>query len=408
MHRVHCVYTLAILPFLAACGSSDEGSMGDTQPDPEMGKETMKPQDEPMPGELECDPNADVPCIEGLAEPCENIESGFPDDNYCRAVPDPSVGLQVHVGPSDYTDPDQIAKYVIYPGEETNWAEAKQSPNDELIYVAGYWSFMRPGSHHFIMYGSDQDPTGGQRTDTSGGGLESAVGIGGRFLGGATRAIQNITHRTEFPEDQGIGHDIPPRTWASMNLHFINVSEVPRLQEIWVNFKLIDEADVTQYIKPITWYGGLGMNIPPGTEQLVTNAPSEYNGGNGSECRAPGDLRIAMMTAHAHASTRRVTAKMNGETVLIEDYDWAEPSEWRFTRAHDNPVPDRVSGTSGAYTGLLEVGANDTFTWECDVHNEIETNLVFANRVYDGEMCMIFGYYLHPEPNQAPFFCAFF
>jgi hypothetical protein len=377
-----------LVPFIFACGSAD---------DTDRGQDGIKGD----PGD-ECDPNAEIPCIEGIAEPCVGLESGYPGDEFCRAAPDPSKGFQGHVGPDDYDDPVDVESYLIYPGEETNWAEIVQSENEELVYIRGYWSYMRPGSHHFIMYGSDQDPSGGAGRAQTGEGLDSAVGVGGRFLGGATKSIQNITLESEYPEDQGIGHDVPPRSYVAMNLHFVNVGNEALIQELWVNYILIDESDVQQYIKPITWYGGLGMNIPPGTQTVLTNAGQ-------SECRAPNNMRLAMMTAHAHASTVRVTTKMNGSTLLFEEYDWAEPTEWRFTRSIDNPTPNPTAGLGGAYSGLLHVTPADTFTWECEVHNNLpDANLTFGNRVYDGEMCMVFGFYIHDQPNQAPFACAFF
>jgi hypothetical protein len=378
-----------LIPFAVACGGGDDTGT-------EQGAATNEPNTEAA-----CDPNAEIPCIEGIAEPCVGLESGYPGDEYCRAAPDPDKGFQAHVGPSDYDDPEDVASYLIHPGEETNWAEVIQYPNEELVYISGYWSYMRPGSHHFIMYGSDQDPTNGAGRAEAGEGAESAVGIGGRFIGGATKAIQNITLASEYPEDQGIGHEIPGKSYMAMNLHFVNVGNEPLIQELWVNWILIDPAEVKQYIKPITWYGGMGMNIPPGTQRVLTNDGQ-------AECRAPNDMRLAMMTAHAHASTVRVTTKMNGDTLLFEEYDWAEPTEWRFTRSITNPQPDRAAGLGGAYSGLLHVTNADTFTWECEVHNNIDVPLTFGNRVYDGEMCMVFGFYIHEEPNQPPFACAFF
>src|SRR5689334_15476633 len=100
-----------------------------------------------------CDPNGEVPCFAGVAEPCTNIHSGYDGDDYCRAAPKPSDGFQIHVGPKDYTNPDDVAKYLAKPGDETNWAEVVQTPNDATVYWDGYYSFMRPGSHHFILFG---------------------------------------------------------------------------------------------------------------------------------------------------------------------------------------------------------------------------------------------------------------
>jgi hypothetical protein len=397
----------ALVPTLIACGSSDD-STGETDPGyiitgpsgtTPTGTMTGPAGTNPVtPGTPGCDPNAEIPCIEGIAEPCEGINSGYDGDEFCRAAPDPSLGMQIHIGPDDYSDPAQVEPYLIYAGEETNWAEVAQFPNTTDVYTRGYRSYMRPGSHHFIMFGNDQGTVSGPMEN--GGGAEAATGIGGRFLGGATKAIQNIDTQTEYPEDQGIGTRVPANSFVAMNLHFVNPTDHALIQEIWVNFIYIPQEEVTQYVKPITWYGGIGMNIPPGTHTVLSNAATS--------CTAPADLRIGMMTAHAHASTLRVTTKMNNSTLLFEDYDWAEPTEWRYSRAIENPAPDPATFQSGGYNGLLNAMAGDSFQWECEVNNRTTSYLTFSNRVYDGEMCNVFGYYITPNVNSANWTCAFF
>jgi hypothetical protein len=249
-----------------------------------------------------CDPNADIPCFVGLAEPCKDYHTQFDGDEYCIEPPDPELGTQLHVGPDDYDDPNQTDPYMIAPGDETNWAEVKTSENDVVKFTRGYHSFMRPGSHHFILFGLNQPPaTTGPMTN--GMGAESAVGaLGGTFLGGATRQIQNIDTKGTFPEDQGIGSEMTPHRPVAVNLHWINIGDHPLLQEIWVNFIYIPEEEVTQYVKPITWYGGYGMSIPPGDHQLLTN--------DATACKAPDSVRLAMMTGHVHANTNRITTIM--------------------------------------------------------------------------------------------------
>lgn len=368
----------AIGPMLLACGGGDDSTDGTVDP---SSPSSTGPSGNGPPGTastgaipsgsatLGCDPNAEIPCVEGIAEPCTGLDSGYDGDEYCRTPPDPSLGFQIHVGPSDYSDPAQVDPYLLSAGEETNWAEVVPFPNTTEVYSRGYRSYMRPGSHHFIMFGNESGTPSGPIQN--GGGAESAVGIGGQFLAGATRAIQNIDTHTEYPEDQGVGWRVPPNWFASMNLHFVNSTEHVLLQEIWINFIYIPQEQVTQFVQPITWYGGLGMNIAPGTHTVLSNTALP--------CTAPADLRVGMMTAHAHASTLRVTTTMNDSTLLFEDYDWAEPTEWRYSRAVQNSPPDAATFQSGGH-----------------------------NRAYDGEMCNVFGYYITPDRNGPNWMCAFF
>jgi hypothetical protein len=378
---------------LAACSSNaGDGSTTDGDREGDDGKPTAP----------ECDPTAPIPCFERLAEPCEGPESGFDGDEYCLAPPDPVLGFQVHTGPSDYDDPDQTDAYAIVPGEETNWAEVTEMPNDTTVFTRGYHSSMRPGSHHFIMYGMDEKPAGvGDGPIQNGDGADSAVGaVGGTFLGGATRAIQNIDTQGVYPEDQGIGSEIPAHRPIAMNLHFINTTDHALLQEIWVNFILIDEAEVVQFVRPIEWLGGLGMAVPPKSHALLQNPPGS--------CKPPQDLRVGMLTGHVHASTLRVTTTMNDSDVVLEDYDWHEPTEWRYRRDVENAAPDRATKTSGALSGLLEVHPTDTFEWQCEIQNETDATLHFGNKVYEAEMCNVFGFYFAPNRDAPNWTCLFF
>ena len=382
--------TRLVLKFSALAGLA--GSLmacsGTTQPGKQTGANT-------------CDPNGEIPCIAGLAEPCKDYDTQFDGDEFCLAPPDPELGTQLHVGPDDYDDPAQTDQYMIAPGDETNWAEVKTSTNMELRFTRGYRSHMRPGSHHFILFGLSQPPaTSGPMQSM---GAASTVGaLDGTFLGGATRQIQNIDTKGQYPEDQGIGSEMTPQRPVAVNLHWINIGDKPLLQEIWINFIYIPEEEVTQYVKPITWYGGYGMSIPPGDHQLLRN--------DGFACTAPDNVRLAMMTGHVHANTTRITTSMNdatNKTLLFEDYDWHEPTEWRFDRSHEWPAPDAASNTSGGYNGVLNVTPSDTFHWECDVVNKSNVTLRFSNRVYDGEMCNVFGFYFTTNRAATPWTCVF-
>jgi hypothetical protein len=385
---------------VTALAASMMACSGNAKVDGQQGPVTGKQP----PGTGTCEPTGDIPCYVGIAEPCKDFHTTFDGDEYCMAPPDPTLGTQLHVGPDDYTDPNQTSQYMIDPGGETNWAEVKTSTNTELKFTRGYHSHMRPGSHHFILFGLNQAPTTTGPT-MNGGGAESAVGaVGGTFLGGATRQVQNIDTKGEYPEDQGIGSEMAPQRPIAVNLHFINITDHPLLQEIWVNFIYIDEAEVTQYVKPITWYGGYAMSIPPGAHQLLQNSATA--------CTAPDSVRLAMMTGHVHANTLRITttvtqAGATDPTLLFEDYNWHEPTEWRFDRAHNWPAPDAATKTNGGYSGVMNVAPGDQFHWECDVLNRSNSTLTFSNKVYDGEMCNVFGFYYTTNRDAKPWTCIF-
>ena len=60
------------------------------------------------------------------------ITSGYPDDHACILPPAANDGMQIHIGPATYDDPDEVAKFVLHPGEETSQC----------------WTFHRPNDHH--------------------------------------------------------------------------------------------------------------------------------------------------------------------------------------------------------------------------------------------------------------------
>lgn len=357
-------------------------------------------------GETVCSPTGDVPCFAGIAEPCAGIHSGYDGDEFCRAAPDPSVGFQIHVGPKDYADPEEVAKYLAQPGDETNWAEVVATPNDETIYWDGYYSYMRPGSHHFILFGLDPGtavPSNAGPT-MNGGGSESAVGaLGGTFLAGATVTVQDAMPHAA--EDQGAASEVLPHSNYAVNLHFINTKDHPLIQELWANFRILPEQDIRQWKQPITWYGGYGMNIPPGTAYTLDSA--------GTTCAPPQNaqnIRIQGMTGHVHANTIEYSASVqrgDQRTLLFQDFDWHDPSEFRFNAEVDNGTPDAASKTKGGYSGMLSVQPTDRFSWECQGFNKSHVNLTFSNKVYDGEMCNVFGFYSTDTKGAAPWLCAF-
>jgi len=354
-----------------------------------------------------CDPKGPIPCFEDIAEPCKGIHSGYDGDEYCRAAPDPSVGFQIHVGPSDYTNPDEVAKYLAKPGDELNWAQTVVTPNDSTIYWDGYYSYMRPGSHHFILFGMPPGsaPPASSGPAMNGSGTEAAAGaLGGDFLAGATVTVQDAMPYD--PESKGAATEVAPHSSYAVNLHFINTQDHPLLQEIWVNFHEIAEADILHWKRAITWYGGLGMNIPPGTTYTLSS--------KGAACTPPQgatNMQIEGVTGHVHANTVEYSASMqrNGQTIpLFQDFDWHEPREFRYNSIENNGTPDATTKTPGGYSGVLQIQPTDTFSWECEGYNKSNVNLTFSNKVFTGEMCNVFGFYQTDTKSAGPWTCAFF
>ncbi len=368
-----------------------------------------------------CSPTGDIPCYVGKAEPCANYHTDWDGDEYCMKPPD--HGYQLHVGPTDYSNPEEVAKYILPPGGITaNDPRAKilgtgqpdvdfcynmKTPNAEPFYSNQYYSHMRPGSHHQIIFalgGPVPDSTGVQDCSSR----NEAVLGGATFLAGATRAVQDAAMFGGAPEDARIASETAAHQQVSINLHFVNITDKPKMMEIWVNMIAIDfpPEEITQRIKAIEWYGGVGMDIPPGAHETL-------QGGADSSCQPPGELRILGVTGHVHASTTRFAMFMQraGETTktqIFEDYDWTEPTVFRFNSTTTNTPPDPAAKAPGStISGQLLAHPGDSFTWECDVVNKRQVNLTFSDRAYDGEMCNVFGMFAATNP-QDPWSCFSF
>ena len=96
---------------------------------------------------------------------CGDNKWKFEGDEFCILPPPADQGFQLHVGPTDYDDPAQIAKYTIMPGGEDNQLIPVTSGNKTDVYYFKRQYRMRPGSHHLILTeGSTTNPfAGGKR-----------------------------------------------------------------------------------------------------------------------------------------------------------------------------------------------------------------------------------------------------
>ncbi len=361
-----------------------------------------------------CDPNdPKIPCFKDKAEPCgDGYKTDFPGDELCLKPPTDGLGFQLHVGPDDYTDPDVVNNWILPPGgfpgqgPDTNWCYYMKTPNDQPIFTAEYYAHMRPGSHHYIMFGVKGDVADSTGPDSCAA-RNSQIAGGANFLSGATREVQNAAMFGDAAEDKGLGSPIDAHAQLNMNLHFVNIGDQPVLEEIWVNMIEKPADEVTNIVKAIEWLGGLTMAIPPHQNQTL-QSPADA-------CTSPADIdsvRILGVTAHMHANTVRVSMfhQAPGATdkeLVFDDFSWSEPTVWLFNSKVTNPMPDRTASKSGApISGIFNVTPQDKLSWECQVENKTDSTLNFSDKAYTGEMCNVFGMYASPKATH-PWSCFF-
>lgn len=68
-----------------------------------------------------------------------------------------------------------------------------------------------------------------------------------------------------------------------------------------------------------------------------------------------------------------------------------ESTAFNYDSLTENPLPDPDKMTDGAVNGILEVENGDVLKYSCQINNTTMNTLRFANELYTGEMCNLFG-----------------
>lgn len=317
------------------------------------------PEETEDPGGTTKDPYATAPC---------EIDSGYPGDEICIGAPPADKGFQLHWGPKDYDDTDEVAEYLLDPGAETNIFVNAVSGNEMDVYFYKRQYRMRQGSHHLIV--SDL-------------GTSSGIPGMGRRLGGSQNPIKDNPTGDTPPENEGVGMPLSAHAELNLNLHHYNGTEETILREAWVNFWYVDPDTVTKEANEMFLMATHG-NIPANAHVTVTG-----------ERTVNADGRILTTYGHRHSNNVRFTAyRHRGDEKLLiyEDFDWEEPAVLEYNSLTANPAPNKEAGAEGGYSGILDVKAGDKLSWECEIQNKSGEEIIFnQNEAITSEMCILVG-----------------
>jgi len=291
------------------------------------------------------------------------LHTKFAGDNYCILPPPADKGFQLHIGPTDYDNPDP--RFMLAPGQEITNDLPGTSSNDKEVFFYYRQYRQRTGAHHNII--------------TSGGGGDS--GLGQRIATFNTLAEDYPQGGIIAPENKGVGINLPAHTSINVSLHSINTSEKPELREVWVNFWYRDAAEVTEPVKEVFSIAPMS-GIPPGGDVLVKGS-----------CSTAGSGRLLWAYGHRHANNVRFSVWHNSggqKDLVYQAYNWEEPITFDYSSTVMNPMPD-IGGkeTEGAWSGVLPFKAGDSFSFECHVVNKTKGTLNFTNNTFTGEMCIL-------------------
>ena len=291
------------------------------------------------------------------------LHTKYAGDEYCILPPPPDKGFQLHIGPSNYENPEP--QYILQAGQEITNDFSATSTNDKEVYFYYRQYRQRTGSHHNII--------------TSGGAGDS--GLGQRIATFNTLAEDYPKGGIIAPENKGVGIRMSPRTRINVSLHSINTSDKPMIREVWVNFWYRDAAEVTDPVYEVFTIAQMGA-IPPGADVVVKGA-----------CTTSGAGRLLWAYGHRHANNTRFTvwhSSAGKKELVYQGYHWEEPMTLDFSSTVMNPMPD-LGGkeTEGGWSGVLPFKAGDQFQFECHIVNKTMGTLNFTNNTYTGEMCIL-------------------
>jgi hypothetical protein len=300
------------------------------------------------------------------------LKTKWSGDEYCINAPPSDKGFQLHVGPSDYDNPEP--QYLMQPGDETveNLPATSGNASDVYYYFRQYR--MRPGSHHLIIYAN------------------MGSGIGRRLGGTQNRAKDNPEGGIIAPENQGVGMRLAANTPLTLNLHYMNYTNQPIIKEIWVNFWYRDPNDVTEPANEI--FSPTPMNVPPGEHVLIHGT-----------CPVTGGGHALNLYGHRHANNLRfsIWRERGGQTDLVyEDYNWEDPVALEFSSLIKNQPANPANSVGGGWSGILDLQDGDNLSFECDIRNMTNQTFVGRNEAKNDEMCIMVG---DAVGSTVPFQC---
>jgi hypothetical protein len=302
------------------------------------------------------------------------LHTQWAGDERCILPPPPDKGFQVHVGPSDYTNPEST--YVMQPNTETTNDFQVVSPNHEKRYFYFRQYRMRPTAHHMILTAASAS------TSSAGAATSTLAGALGHRIATANESGDYPVNGVIAPENAGVGSPIEAKSNIDVSLHSINAGATPQLREIWVNFWYKDAKDVTEPATPWFDVGDPTLSIAPGQDTVL----GPYT------CSVASPGRLLWLYGHRHANNVSfIVNRVRGSQrdLVYAGYHWNEPITLQYDSITKNPPADTTQDIEGGWSGILDLQAGDKIEWSCHVINHQTTTLHFTNQTYLGEMCIV-------------------
>ena len=259
------------------------------------------------------------------------------------------------------------------PGQETTKCVVKRLSNVTPIIINKIRTTLAPGSHHMIVYKSndtDEKPTPFNCTPFA----ESIFG------GGAPLMITEISEETlEFPP--GVGIQLEANQMIRLEAHYLNYYPDTITAHGDVEFFTADSGEISD-LADFMFYGTVDINIPG------DGVP--YDSG-WSWLPVHDDVNVFAITGHTHQWGTNV--EITKSTSAGDEGTWLYPGEKPFVWS-EAPVVN--------FDPPVTFGANDGFRFRCTWENNSGSSVGFGESA-NQEMCFLWAYYY---PSKGYTICA--
>lgn len=259
----------------------------------------------------------------------------------------------------------------VQSGQENTQCVTVNLNNSEGAYVLRILADLSSGSHHMVVYTSDEtveDPE-----------PKACLPFGGILTGEHPIFIAQQSHAEfPFPKDENgtpVGFEIQPHQMVKIEMHYINVTKFPLEVTGKVTFDIAPlGSKVTK--SDLAFWGTTKINVP---------AQSAGDTGVLFQKALPGTKTFALTTHQHHLGTQMLvwygeSADDPNKMLVADAKDWADPTLEVFAKPLDFPE-----------------GGDKGLAFQCKWNNTTPDPVTFGESFND-EMCFLWQYYY---PSQG-------
>lgn len=268
----------------------------------------------------------------------------------------------------------QTPEITIQPGEEVTYCYYFRTPNTDTHTVKRWESRMTTGSHHLILYFTNDLAMPEGTVSKSACGLGSGGGLSNlpAWIYSAQTPVADLPMPADDGEGKPVGMDVAAGQAAHLELHYVNRGDEPLVVSATINAEAYDAGiETTKTFAYVTYNGDIKIG-----EMAVDHVESKT-------CNIPTTMKVWMMSTHAHQRAVKTEVR-DGSAVVFSSTDWEHPGAEKWMSAPFYQFS----------TGKL--------TYECTYNNPDNKVIEAGDSATDDEMCMASGYVF---PATKPMFC---